>query len=348
MSGYLVSTDGSPGETLLTRTLPLTTILDYETFYGNGSIMFKKLRNTIANVLIVSAVNGSVNNVRQGMRPVAQECVLMWCVKTMRSSYDSGRYKEDILHTFFNTTEGHSPWISTPFQTDDQNGTDNFYLQDVHINLGLTPEGRMVTGFGTPNYTASSNIQGFQDVFPSFTTSNDDQAQPMMRWKTWQRGSPWIHDLEYNPWMAPNNVTLHMERLATAMTNVIRSAPSRNILPGQAFFEETFVSVQWEWLAFPFMLLILSLIFLVSTMVKTSQDGAIGMWKTSAMPILIQSLPPDVQKDMLSVGSAEQAPETKRVRIRLLPERVWRVSGLPYIPPNLKQREEQRGPTGWI
>ena len=84
MSGYLVSTDGSPGETLLTRTLPLTTILDYETFYGNGSIMFKELRNTIADVLIVSAVNGSVDNVRQGMKPVAQECVLMWCVKTMR------------------------------------------------------------------------------------------------------------------------------------------------------------------------------------------------------------------------------------------------------------------------
>lgn len=57
---------------------------------------------------------------------------------------------------------------------------------------------------------------------------------PLMRWKTWQKGSWWIHDLEFNPWMAPNSVTSHIERLATAMTNAMRSAHSRNILQGQA------------------------------------------------------------------------------------------------------------------
>lgn len=161
MSGYHLTRDGKPGETLLARILPLTTVFDYEPLYGNGSIMFKELRNTIADVFIVSAVNGSAANVRQKLRPVAQECVLSWCVKTMRSSYDSGRYEEEILHTFYNTTPGSHPWISTPFQTKDMNGTDNFYLQDVHIDLGETPEGRTISGFGTPNYTASSNIQGF-------------------------------------------------------------------------------------------------------------------------------------------------------------------------------------------
>jgi hypothetical protein len=343
MSGYIVN-DGLPEETLLVRILPLTTIFDYEPLYGNGSIMFKEFRNTIADILIVSAANGSVAGVRQGQIPVAQECILSWCVKTLRSSYDSGQYSEELLHTFHNTTRGPFPWISTPFQTNDQNGTDNSYIEDIHVDLDTTQERQNITGYGTTNDTASSNIQGFQDIFPSFSTSIDGNSSPKMRWKTWQKGSAWLLDLDHNPWMAPNNVTQHMERLAIAMTNVVRSAPSRIMLEGNAYTKETFISVQWAWLAFPFILLVFSLVFLVSTMVKTSKDGASGVWKTSAMPTLIYGLPLEVQKDVSLSQKDIFAPEkgAKQVRIKLHPEHGWRVSEQLHIAPAYPRRDEGR------
>jgi hypothetical protein len=341
MSGYLIDADGFPGETLIMRTLPLTTIFDYKPLYGNGSINFKKFRNSIADVLIVSATNGSAATVRQDLPPIAHECVLTWCVKTIRSSYNSGQYSEEILHTFQNTTEGPPSWIAIPFKSDYQNGTDNVYLQNISIDLGITSEGRNISGYGTSNSSASYIVAGFQEIFPAFYTSVNETARPMMRWKTWQNGPAWNRVLDFNPWLAPNNVTRHMERLATAMTNVIRSAPSKTMLEGNAFSKETFVSIAWEWLAFPFTLLVLSLVFLVLTIIKTSKDGATGVWKTSAMPTLIYSLPQDVQKELLPSKTDNSA--SRKVRIRLLPDQGWRVSRPLCMSPKSVNRNGNHG-----
>jgi hypothetical protein len=349
MSGYLVNVDGTPGETLMTRVFPLTTIFDFIPFYGNGSIKFRNLRNTIADVLIVSATNGSASSVRNGKPPVAQECVLAWCVKRIHSTYMAGLYNEDILHNFHNTTEGAFPWTSVPFQTADMNGTDNNYLQNISINLGPSLGGRNISEYGTSNYSASSIYQGFQDVFPSFTTVKDEFPVPVMRWKTWQKGSASSRVLDFNPWLAPNNVTRHMERLATAMTNVIRSAPGNTMISGGAFRTETYISVHWGWLAFPFILLSLSLVFLVATMLKTSKNGEIGIWKTSAMPTLIYSLPQDVQKE-LTLSKADDSASRKgarKVRIKLLPDQGWRVSRRLCASPKTR-KDHPNGPPGWI
>jgi hypothetical protein len=68
-----------------------------------------------------------------------------------------------------------------------------------------------------------------------------------------------------------------MERLATALTNVIRSAPSNSMLTGEAFSVETYVAVHWARLAFPFAPLILKLILLVATMFRRSKGGSVGI-----------------------------------------------------------------------
>jgi hypothetical protein len=349
MSGYLIDSNDLPGETLLMRTLPLTTIYDYKPLYGNGSIHFKEYRNSIADVMIVSAVNGSAATVRQGIRPIAQECVLTWCVKTIQSSYDSGQYSEEVLHTFQNTSEGPPPWISVPFWSDYQSGTDIVYLQDINIDLGTTPEGRNITGYGTSNASASYIIGGFQEIFPAFYTLSLNSTVPKLRWKTWQSGPAWQRLLEFNPWLAPNNVTRHMECLATAMTNVVRSAPSRTMLKGDAFVKETFIAISWEWLSFPFVLLLLSLVFLVATMMKTSRDSEVGVWKTSAMPTLIYSLPQDVRKE-LSCSRSDNAYRkgAQKVKIRLLPDQGWRVSRQVCASPTMIRRSDYGERADWI
>ena len=349
MSGHLVNRDGSPGETLLMRTLPLTTIVDYEPFYGNGSVRFKDLRNTIADVLIVSAANGSASAVHQRIPPVAQECVLSWCVKTIRSSYDWGKYTEEVIDTFHNTTAGPLPWVAIPFQTEFQNGTDNYYLQNISINLGQTPEGRNISGYGTSNGSASVIYQGFQDIFPAVTTASEEFATPMMRWKTWSKGPAWNRVLVFNPWLAPNNVSRHMERLAEAMTNVIRSAGSKEMLAGKAFSKENYVDVRWEWLTLPLGLLGLSFIFLAATIFKSSiEKEQVGVLKNSAILTLLYGVSDEI-RGKLTRSSSTGTPrhKAKELKVKLNRNMGWRVSGNLFSPLASRPPPKQP-PPGWI
>ncbi|CAN9107388.1 unnamed protein product [Alternaria alternata] len=348
MSGYIQNPENlTKGEALIMRTLPLTTAYRRERLFNHGSIHFKDLRATIVDVLIVSAANGSSENVYQDIFPIANECVLYWCVQTTQSSYDSGAYHEDIIHTVANTTAGPSPWLAIPFQTDFENGTDIFYLEDIVIETNQANGDHTV--YGVSNNSASAVIQSFIDIFPAFSTVTNESVLPTMRFKTWSTGPAWLRYLDFNPWLAPNNVTRHMERLAYAMTNVMRSTPGQEDVAGGAYYKETYNSVRWEWLTFPLVLLVLSLVFLVSTMVKTSKNTGTGIWKTSAMPTLIYSLPKEAQAQFAKPSTWNSAQETKKVRIRLLPRTGWRISGQSQssTSPKLPHPAVQ-APRGWI
>lgn len=351
MTGYIAdATSLTDSEALIMRTLPLTSTFPRAPSYGNGSINFKELRNTIADVLIVSSPDGSGAAVYRNETPSAQECVLSWCVKTLQSKYSWGEYEEEVIETFANTTTGPWPWIATPYQTDFDNGTDSFFLQDIIIDLGMTASGRNITGYGTSNVSVAPLMTTFINIFPSFTTvMNESDVTPMLRYKTWWNAPALNRQIDFNPWLAPNNITRHMERLATAMTNVIRSSDSRVMLEGNAWSTETYISIRWEWLIFPLILLLLSLAFLVSTIIKTSKESGLGVWKTSAMPTLIYSLPKEQQNQFSSSSTWHSTKHTKKVRIRLSQSAGWRVSkqtlviSSPRLPPAVTT-----APRGWI
>jgi hypothetical protein len=344
MSGYLFDQNKSvKSEALLMRALPLTTLADKLPLYGNGSIHFKHIRNTIADVLIVSAEGGVAESVYQNRPPVAQECVLSWCVKTIKSSYDWGKYEEEVVETYLNTTSGPFPWEGFPYKDETGNGTDIFYMQDIHIDNGTTPDGREISGYGTSNRTANTIIQGFIDIFPSFTTTTDESAVPIMRYKTWKTGPSWTRQLDYNPWLAPN-VSIHMDRLATAMTNVVRSAKSNEMLAGQAFSRETYVSVRWEWLTLPIGLLLLSFVFLAATIFKSSiEHEQLGVLKNSAILTLLYGVP-DQMRNKLTRSSSRGTPraKAKELKVKLNPNMGWRISG------NLFSPTTPQPPPGWI
>ncbi|KAI4660880.1 uncharacterized protein J4E79_005448 [Alternaria viburni] len=176
--------------------------------------------------------------------------------------------------------------------------------------------------FSMSNTTASNIMIGFDDFFPSYYTAIKGQ-KPALRYKNYPDG-PSLRKLAFNPLLFPNNVTHHMERLATAMTNVIRSSVSVEMISGDALSPQSIIAIQWEWLSFPFLLLLLSLIFLVLTIIKTARDTGTGVWKTSVMPTLIYSLPKETQGQFQEPSTWHTARDTKKVRIRLLPKSVRR------------------------
>jgi hypothetical protein len=217
-------------------------------------------------------------------------------------------------------------------------------------NVTIQPSLKNATGiiYSVSNETIFEVMAIFDDFFPSSYTVEDAHTEPLIRYKNYFSGS-WTQTLDFNPWQAPNNLTRHMERLATSITNVIRSSTSKEMLHGEAYATEKYVSVQWAWLIFPFALLLLSLTFLVSTMVKTSKDTATGVWKTSVMPTLIYGLPEETRGKLNAQATWNSSHgNTKKVRIKLLPNLGWRVSGQSLLRSPLLPVGKNQPPPGWI
>jgi hypothetical protein len=356
MSGYVVddsSNFSSAGEVLLVHALPLTDMIKKSPLSG-GSINFQHIRNPILDAVIASASDG-VESVLQNKTPVAHECVLTWCVKTIRSSYAWGDYKEDVASRFLNNTIGPWPWEAYPVYMEGENGTMTIYSQEIDIYPPADTSSDSLSAnarYGLDNTTASNVMGMFDDFFPSSYTAKTPTELPMLRYKNYLDG-PSLRKLVYNPLLAPNNVTHHMQRFALALTNAIRSdVDSNEMVSGLAYNKKQFVIVRWWWLLFPFALLLLSLIFLVATVIRTSKDSNedLGVWKTSAMPTLIYSLPKEVQRKLRERDSeeCEAAGETKKVKIQLLPGQGWRVSGQILKSPTSSRGQINQPPPGWI
>jgi len=352
LTGYVLPKDGNAtsGEALIVRAIPLT---DFDTklpYYGVGSIAFKDIRYPILDALISSAREGR-DSVYRGEPPIVHECMLTWCVRTIRSSYVSGIYSEDIMSTYFEPVAKSDPWPWETWET--PVGTWYSYTQ----NLTLTPSNARPQSSGQvlvndsyrlSNYTHSNVMNFFDDFFPSSYTAANIFTKPVLRHRNYADG-PTVREMDWNPWQYPHNITRHMQRMADSMTNVVRSSNTKQMLQGDAYLMEPYVSIRWEWLTFPILLLLLSLVFLVSTIIKTSGDGATGMWKTSAMPTLIYSLPKETQGQFASSStwsSGKGAP--RKTRIKLLPNMGWRVSGQSHLSGSPRLPSGERVPRGWI
>jgi hypothetical protein len=79
-------------------------------------------------------------------------------------------------------------------------------------------------------------------------------------------------------------------------------------------------------------------------------DGGTGLWKTSAMPTLIYSLPKDTQAAVASQAGWKNTSDndSRKIKIRLLPKHGWRVSGQVQTSPTLNTNRDRRAPPGWI
>ena len=357
MSGYLFNEsniNNELGEALLVRMMPLT---DFETktpLFGSGSIKFKEVRNPLLDALIVSAADG-IDSVYRRKAPVVHECVLSWCVQTVKSSYEEGAYHEEVVARYENTTAGAFPWESFPVPEDEGGGFDIFYMQDINIAPpAATPDRSTSTihdlSYGASNYTAYNIMNVFDDAFPSYYTQGSTSDSPILRYKDYVTSGAVTRDLPSYPWQEPNDVSSHIARLAEAMTNVIRSDVSSNeMLNGTAYKLETYVEVRWQWLTLPLGVLFVSLIFLAATIAKSALErDRVGVWKTSAYATLLYGLPDDVQKK-ITRSSSTGTPRTKakELKVKLQPNQGWRISEAIFSPFAPKPRLNQP-PPGWI
>ena len=345
MSGYMMDKDGNTtGEALLMRTLPLMTNPMRDPLWGHGSINFRDIRNPLMDVLISSTASAS--DVYQDKAPVLHECVLAWCVKTFQSSYYMGTYNEEVTATFLNDSSSTSPWKVSILEEEGIVLTD--YLENVTIAAPPTGAGFSPWGWGVSNETMLRTVLIFDRMFPAFTSIANTSEDEILRWRTGHPTQVRTKILDMNPWLLPNNVTHHMERLGEAMTNVIRSSVSNEMVIGQAFDNEVYVCVRWAWLSLPLGLLIVSFVFLLATVIKSAiEKDQISIRKNSAIATLLYGFPEHYQK-RLAKSNSKGTPraKAKNLKVRLSPTQGWRASGLIFSP--LTPKPKNLPPPGWI
>jgi hypothetical protein len=272
--------------------------------------------------------------------------MLSWCVQTVKSTYEWGTYEEEIVSSYVdsNNTDGSWPWYTFPTP----NGTFYVYNQNLTLEPPSKDGNRSNANLFSPRYgmnniTAVNVMKIFDNINPSFYTVAHPTAKPLLRFLDIS-----TRQIPHNLWQAPNNQSEHFEKMAQAMTNVVRSSIDTVIVTGKAYSMKSFIKINWAWLVFPFVLLLLSLAFLVSTIKKTSKDGSTGVWKTSTMPTLIYGLPKDTRGKFATESAWNGSHrDVKKVRIKLLPKQGWRVSGQSLLRSPLLPTRSQP-PPGWI
>jgi len=346
MSGYIVEEDGNKtGEALLMRTLPLATVPRRDPLWGDGSINFKHIRNPVVDFLIARAASGA--DVYADGVPVLHECILSYCVKTIESSYYLGTYEEVVSNVFFNDTQGLYPWLTVDMPEEEMTITD--YLENVTISAPPTGQNFSKYGWGVNNDTMFNTVIIFDRIFPAFTSLTNYSDIPVLRYRTGSYTKVRTMFPEFNPWLSPNNITQHMERMATSITNAMRSSDSSDMVFGKAFDNDVYVQVTWGWLSLPLCLLLVSCVFLVSTVIKSATEkGQVSIRKNSAIATLLYGLPDHYQKQ-LAKSNSKGTPRTKAkdLRVRLSATRGWRSSGNVFTPLTPKA-PSNLPPPGWI
>ncbi|KAF1952534.1 hypothetical protein CC80DRAFT_596615 [Byssothecium circinans] len=201
MSGYLVkdanSTRGtaSAGEALLMRTFPLISHTYRKPYYG-GSINFRDIRSPLVDALIVASTGAAA--VYQNKTPVAQECVLYWCVKQVKASYYWATYQEKVIaSSTANFRPDYFAWKSEPYTGPTVNGTLQYFSPNITIRPDdLTPDEKT---FGLTNSTHVNIYAMFDDIFPSFLSTQNETTKPTFKIKSGSTSTTKFGKVKFSP-----------------------------------------------------------------------------------------------------------------------------------------------------
>ncbi|GME48527.1 uncharacterized protein LTHEOB_5448 [Neofusicoccum parvum] len=257
-------------------------------------------------------------------KTLAAECSLSPCVRTYQVNVTQGVSSEVLLSTTPMQKASDYPgasYTATPMPCL-INGTPHPATSFTTANTTNTFP---VTGLLPNNATAYlpkecyflyASPLGLQEFLPSFLTGTVDAAPEVDASDPAWLGTLW----------ADGNVSLAIvgaawASLADSMTaNMRRNGDASNSAPaaGVALRTETCISVRWAWLAFPAALLLLTVVFLVVTIVESAGRAPGRMWKGSPLALLFHGLDGEVGERYGAVGRVEDMEAVaKRVRVRM-------------------------------
>lgn len=337
MTGYNVDRDTARiGQILVERAQPLSDVFTQDPLFGFPSRL-NNSRNPLVHAIFVTG--GSLSDIQRNATPKAYECTISWCVKTISSTYSKEVYTENITKITVNDTfKPPLEYKAKIYNNNDNMGdTTRTYIMD-----NITVRGDSGFAFHVNNSTHSLTLSVFNDILPSkYTLINSaDRLDATLRSKEYIRVGSSRKNVSYNPFLY-DNITKHLDNLATAITNKMRSATTNTkMIKGIVYDKESFVDVQWQWLGFPLGLLGWIFIFLLSTIIRSSlKQEHVGVYKTSDIATLLYGLPYEIQKKI----TAEKEHGTLRAKAKEISVKWrstvgWKFSGNTLSPASPKPR----------
>lgn len=188
---------------------------------------------------------------------LATECALWYCVQNYSASVDGGKPYQTVLSSWRNDSARLSGSSDLHYNPPDSIINDPDISGTFKVAVLAA---RAVNSFMSETFTGSGGTNDSGCAFSS------DVMQA-------------LYDTD--------NVTLRIENLATSMTNNIREQNNSVLGPakGTTWKTETFVRVRWRWFIFPSALLVLSLFFLLGTVIETSYSQVM-VWKSNDLALL--------------------------------------------------------------
>ncbi|KAJ6443090.1 arginase family protein [Purpureocillium lavendulum] len=106
--------------------------------------------------------------------------------------------------------------------------------------------------------------------------------------------SDWIEAM----WQATSDLSSWISKISLIMTNEVREHgtirdPNDINYEGSAFKLANYVHVQWYWMIYPGVFLLISLSYLLSTIVAGARDGVVA-WKGDSLPMLFSHIDPRI------------------------------------------------------
>lgn len=281
--------------------------------YWNGSLRFQNVSWPLLDFVTVSSANASA--AYRNQTPIAHECTLQWCVKTIQASYSGGHYIEDVLATYEENTITTNPIISFV-------NSHGVLCVDMLANISITVDGQ---NFFMDNVTAWQTMWDFSNFSPTYLAADNISSTPGARYFD----DPKDHALNYGPrtitmpsfpWLPPADIPTFVDGLATSLTDTMRTYPNSTVLVPGSGAMETFIQARWAWFILPLIIVCLAFMFLVLTIHQSSTAGDVKIWKNSALAVLLNRVTEDTEKTMGPPGELSGMWErAKRVDVRLDP-----------------------------
>lgn len=130
-------------------------------------------------------------------------------------------------------------------------------------------------------------------------------------------------------WYAADDLNAWIQRLALSMSNNVRlsgttTQHNQTMYEGTAWMVEVYIKVRWAWIIFPWALVVLSMVFLILTVIEYTRSTA-KPWRNSATAMLYTRLDEDLQASathaMLEDQDIDESIE--RARVRLVSDEGW-------------------------
>lgn len=165
------------------------------------------------------------------------------------------------------------------------------------------------------NVTASSPLDNLGSHFENLLTGVHNYA--------WLYNSSTSLKLAKNPppdtirRMLTNGLESAVGNIANSLTKLALTQSNQNVT-GTLSQTVTIVFVKWQWITLPAAVVLFSIIFLITTILVTSRQKQLALWKSSTLPLLYHGLDNGVLRNgenHVTVSGMEM--EAKSVNVKL-------------------------------